>query len=556
MFLNELLIDIYKMIKKVVSLLFLFLISTSYGQVVDSLRKEHTKKKIYTLKPGETFPYNESKMMVTNKSVDVEFYISDTTNKWSYCKNGNIKYDVPFLFYSGFFNNEPVIVISEYVNNSKLQSLLLKNGTKIGPFESVWPVFVVENNSHILQGYITKSVKGETYIDLKTNIKYGPFTKIKEVFYNKNGVMIAYHTNQKHFVLLNNKLFGPYLDTKLAESYMSNKNIEHFWFKDSISLQKNYWKLNFKNKIITDEFKNCPTIYYLKNGSISYTIYKQVNGKSTECIVSNNVDYPKEHNKIFQYQNNQGNVLTLVRKGSNFSNLFTSYFDNVKQSEIKKSISWNCQTAYSSYFPVVFEDSIDENKLIIPGVNKQLIISNKNEIRDRKIFIYNDDLMFIDKIDSTLYLNGVATQHKHVLEIIPAINNEYIIMKKDGYFSTFFCKDKVLNLSELKANSLHRDYNLHIENKANTLMENNKRFILTNQGKNKFGPFEYDDFRTYEVSENGLHYAYHNFNKNQIVIDGKIIGDGNNLIYNETLNAFQWLEIDNNSLIQHTYMLN
>ncbi len=547
-----------KMINKIVCVLFLFLFSVCYGQGANNVRKNHTKKLIYTLKPGESFPHNESKMMVNNKGVDIEFYISNKHNKWTYYKNGTVKYDVPYLFRSGYLFNEPVIVVNGYVNKTKMQSILLKDGKKIGPFKKVFPIVVVENLISTLKGYIVTDNSGEKYVEFNTNTTYGPFSSIKEIKYSNLGVVIAYQNKQQHYVLLNGKSYGPYLDTKLTYDYKILPQIDHFWFKDSSSLQNDFWKLNIRNQIIEGEFKRVVNIEYFENETFNFSGLEYVNGHLQKWIVSNNVKYYDVNDRIFQFTNNLGKVLTLEKKGEPFDykSKYISYLDNVLQAEVKKSIVYKCRTTNSSYFPVVYEDSVDQNLLYIPGVNKQITIFNKKEIRGFEITIYNDDYLYITKKDSTLFINGKETQFKHVLYTYPTFDNEYIIVTNEGNHYNFICNDKILSLDELKAKSLHIDYNFHIDNRANIQVEYPQQYILTNKGKNKFGPFEYNEFKKCEATKDGLHYAYHNFNKNQIVIDGKIIGDGNNLIYNETLNAFQWLEIDNNSLIQHTYMLN
>ncbi len=513
------------------------------AQNVIKVKSKHTKVLVYTMKEGEYITRNESRILIKNTGIDHEFVLQNKEREFKLVKNGKL-----IGTSSSFrFSDDEFWYTSVMEGDKKMNYLNLKSGKKIGPYSSIYATTSYQNGKYQFDGYqYTKNEKyyfHSFYLD-KT---FGPFDKLSIYRSSKGKIYFTYSLNDKDYVSINSKVFGPYIEAKFTYPYYPTSENAIFAIKYKNS--DNQWKV-FYEKELDYAFQYAPNIEFLENNKIKITGYLTNGENDFESIIVNDKVYKYKYNYYDVALNSFGEAMYIVKNNDGDSIFVDSKFLGVFRTENL----YSSRLLDSPYYNILLKKKSSDNKMEYFLCKKDELISigSNLEMSPYNFNIFKDDYYYIRTIDSVLIKNNKETEFKKVKDFYYTPDKKQVLMSLNGIYDEYFIDGKKVSYEEAKNANLNVDW-ANIKGKPYTFERVEDKYFITPKGSNKkFGPVI--KWNKFVFSNDNLHYGECDENEMNVFIDGKLFSKGTSIVHNPKTNQFHWLSVDKNKVYFHTLM--
>lgn len=522
----------------------LFLLLALLPMLVWGQQKEY----LLTISAGEELDIDNSLILPT--TTGAEYTITTQTDDYS----------GTYFQYTSPNNKEPVGVdlrIGDFITTGKEGGKkyfrVNTTGKKYGPYDEINARY--HEQQQVLYGY-SYSNEGKNYFeDLVNNKSYGPLDGGGLWYIDEKNIIYSYtemnsETSKKEtFLVANVKKSGPYEQVVYRRPTSATT--------PAIIIFKENGKYYINLKQYSDiAFASYPNVTEIKTGWV-------IEGKMDRASKDISVYLPDGRNlinteKIKHLYNYNGEILkfehqagggshaaykvsfkdqeigTFAMKKSNRSDLVTSdFFNHILMKVDINETNWSMAYEDVSYM-------YSSSKGLIGPLTKDEV---------RKTYYFAGGYASIRE-DSTLVMNG-----KKVLDDIIMIDfreypESWWAFQQRGDYVYPFKNGKEIPVADLPKK--HSYYNT-IAKPVIKVRRGDEYFLRVQGSDDLLGPVrKYDPFA---ISTDGKHYAVVNGQNDYVVVDGKQLTKGFNIVFNEELNAFHWLDQVEQKIYLYTYKL-
>ena len=525
--------------KKLQILLFLTLLPVlTWGQ---------QKEFLMNLPEGEELDLDNSRILPTATGADYE--ITTQTDDYS----------GTYFLYTRSVSKKPVAVdlrpgefITTGKEGGKKYFRVNTTGKKYGPYEEITARY--DEEKQVLYAYsYTKEGKGY-FEDLVNNKSYGPIEGGGLWYIDDKNLVYSYTetnsetTKKEAFLIENGKKSTPYAQVTYKKS-TSATNPALIIYKQN---GKYYVSLKQHKDIA---FATYPIVKEIKNGWV-------VEGKTDPSAKDKSIYMPdgrklENSDKLKHLINYDGEILKfeyLAGGGSHAA--YKVYFNDqeIGTYAMKKSYRSDLQT--SDFFNHILM-KVDvtatnwsmayEDVSYLYSSSKGLIGPfTKDEIR--KTYFFAGGYASV-KADSTLEMNGKKVLDNIIMTDFRGYPDWWAFQQRGDYVYPFK-NGKEIPVSELPKERNH--YNT-TDKPVIKVRRGDEYFLRVKGSDTLLGPVR--KFDPFTISEDGKHYAVVNSVNDYVVVDGKQMTKGFNIVFNAELNAFHWLDQVEQKIYLYTYQL-
>jgi hypothetical protein len=525
--------------KKLQILLFLTLLPVlAWGQ---------QKEFLMNLPAGEELDLDNSIILPTTTGADYE--ITTQTDDYS----------GTYFLYTRSVSKKPIAVdtrLGEFITTGKEggQHYFRVNttGKKYGPYKEIKARYNEEKK--VLYAY-SYTKDGKSYFeDLVNNKSYGPIDGGDLWYIDEKNLVYSYTeinsktTKKETYLIENGKKSGPYEQVVYQKSVSATS--------PDLVIYKQNGKYFVRLKQYSDiAFASYPSVTEIKNGWV-------VEGK-TDPSAKDKLIYLPDGRKLASSQNIKhlvnynGEILKfehLAGKGSHAA--YKVYFKDKEIGTFAMKKSYRSDLKSTDFFNhILMKVDVTENNWSMAYEDVSYMYSSskgligpftKDEIR--KTYYFSGGYASI-KADSTLEMNGKKVLDNIIMTDFRDYPDWWAFQHRGDYVYPFR-NGKEIPVSELPEKRNH--YNT--TDKPVIKVRRGDEYFLRVKGSEKLlGPVrKYDPFT---ISDDGKHYAVVNSQNDYVVVDGKQLTKGFNIVFNQHLNAFHWLDQVGDKIYLYTYKL-
>lgn len=558
---------------KFTTILLLTLSQFASAQHTITVRPQHQKELIYTLREGEFISRNESQLLLSLSGCDYEILTQFNQNYYLVNRSGRAKSEMsPYIPYS--YKNWKITVDKDnYTVRSR------NSDKKYGPFKNIQTFYDYDKTS--TRTFTTHTTTSDLFafkysepvvtsingIERKEN-KYfvvrpgeaprGPYNDTRIFTATSESFIYAFETEEGEFLSENSVIKGPYQDTYFMPSrVVPGSEIlspSYFFYKiDDV------WKYDHP-LFSAYSFRDRPRLTYLSD---TYMV-------TAEIIEKGNVNYRLMPNgelveqsaTSFHHVNNNHEMLNFKAIDTlNGSSETKRYFVSYKGNELGifgfrtdipvSQFGKDCDFFSTALIPL---DSISgelsqfQACYFSPSLGLTAPFTFK---QNDKMYFYGSNYGQMSPSDSSFTVNG-NVRYENVLRLnfseypqnwwITYLENGFKRFYRNGKPYTGIAPDQIVRRQSA--------------NQPFDMIEIDNQFFLKPINSTKLlGPVDRNS--TFSIANDKTTYAECKNRSRAIMIQNKAISEGFNLIYNPKLDAFHWLRIaDNNQIYLHTYELN
>lgn len=557
-----------------ITIVLLFLIQSISAQHTITVRPQHQKEHIYTLREGEYITRNESHLLLSIIGCDYEILTRLNEDYYLINRSGRTKTDrslhIPYVY-----KNWRITVNGD---NFMVQSR--NSDKKYGPIKNVYPYYDYDKPSN--RTFTTHTTTSDLFafqysepivatINGVETTKYnyyvvrpgesprGPYNSIRIYEATRESLVYTFETEEGKFLSKNSVIKGPYQETAYTPAHdfgnSGTKSLSYFFYKTNLT-----WKYDhpsFSNYSFSDR----PQLTFSSN---SYLLTAQV-------IEKGNVTYQLKPNgeliehsaTSFQDINQNGDALSFKAMDTlNGESQSLRYLVRFKGKDLgvfglRKDISWmkhgkECDFFTSALIPIdSATGALSQFQVCFfsPSIGLTSPISIKAQDR---IYFFDNNYGQLSVSDSSFTLNG-NLKYENVLR---ANFNDYpqnwwLTYLENG-FKRRYKNGKPYHGMEAPDQIVMKQSK---DQPFDVIEVNNEYFIKPANTTKLLGPV--DQYSSYAVANDMTTYAECQSGSHAILIQNKAISEGFNLIYNPKLDAFHWLRItEDKKIYLHTYELN
>lgn len=490
------------------------------------------KKYLITIKEGQYFNTDDSKVIPKENGFDWEVVVEDDNRH--YFKYTETAKNVPvgIVTHPGaFMSMGRENGMRFYINNV--------TGEKYGPLEDLSARY--DENKKVLYGYSYKENGQMKFVDLRTNKSYEGGLW----FIDEENLVYSYNEGDQVFLNENGKIHGPYQQVSYKVPALAEiEPLITYKLDDKFYVSAKHCK--------DVAFDRHPVIQELKDGWL-VTGSHDFKTKIKYCYHPNGNTYEKS-DKLDHLFNYKGDVLKCVHEagGGSYAAFNVSYNGNHLGTFALKT-GYREDVWKSDFFNVTLMGVTinspsssfakqQENFYFSPTKG---LLGPIDEDASKQVHFFSGGIAYI--ADSVLNINGKETLKGIAFAVFRDETDWYAFQKRGDYLYPFR-NGKEIPTAELPDKYKYFD----TEDKHAIKVQRKDEFYIRVKGKDKlYGPVrQYDGF---SVSDDGEHWATERGDDGSIIIDGKVVGKGYKLSFNNQLKAFHWWNVIDNKVYLYTF---
>ncbi|HLP56618.1 MAG TPA: hypothetical protein VK151_16395 [Fluviicola sp.] len=533
----------------------LTLVVSAHAQKVITVRPQHSKVLINTLRANEGLVRGENRILVKTDGEQYE-YLTRQDQVYRHYENDRLLQVLPFAR----FDRPKYYTFSRYENSKNL--VYGKIGQKeIGPYQQLYFFSSESGANETLHGYYYTENDRRTVIDRVTGKTYGPFEAISWPVITKEHLLFSYKKQDQWYVADRKGTYGPY-DSVVPLYASTQPEGLTYTYKE-----KGVWHVHCKAGI-PNTFTRKPSLQFAEDGSWEVCgIATQSDGKQRIFLQNGTVYDQHQEAQTLRFPGLP--VLTATGRSRIDYPDFRCQFDYSQTYTIKRGDEvlgeFGVEPLYGKLigpsdkiYPLVFY----KKSLQGAGPNRKefyLLHTEKGFVGPipadarYKLSIGGDTWAYFGGTERDLFLNGEQQSWSDVglVDVSAAPKNWYMAVKAGDYVVLY--RNGKPDASTETENRF-ANYNFPTHNKPFVMVtENDKSYVKTPHSTKLYGPVNPRSIIAF--SKNNAHYAEGDERAAQILIDGKVIGSGYGLVYNANKNAYHWVSQVGQKLYLHTYEL-
>lgn len=540
--------------KVVSSLAALTLAVWGQAQQVITVRDQHSRTLINTLAKEEFIVRGEARIMVQTDGEHYE-YLTQREGKYRLYENDRLKHILPFAR----FEKPAFYAYSEKENNVWVTYAKIGEKT-LGPYRNLRFYHNGDARLEDLYGYLYETDEGKFITDRVGNKTYGPFEDVTWNGMVRNQLLIVAKNAGMYTVIDHAKTYGPYE----AAEYLYTEEPEDVSFAYK---EKGVWRIHSKVKIDM-QFVDKPELRFAPDGSWRVCGIPAGSDGKQRIFLQDGTTYLNTAELQSIYFPGMP-VLTVERSGTTLLPGLTGRFEYNQAYVVKKGdvslgefyieiLNGQLIGKTDKFYPLAFyrklPQGVSESKKEFCLLRADGTFTAPIPVFGRyTVSIGGDGYGYVDTKEGVLYLNGEKQQYTGVEMVdLTSYPQTWLMAAKQGYYTTFYKNgkpdpaatlEKKFNYTRFQSRSL--PYII--------VKENDKSYAKVPQSSKLYGPINPRSVMAF--SKNNAHYAEGDERNAQVLIDGKVIGSGFGLVYNQHKNAFHWVEQEGQKLYLHTYEL-
>lgn len=515
---------------KILFILLIFSPNLLISQNIIKVRAQHQSKTIYKMRHEEELGYNESNIAAKQNGIDYEF---KTYYKNSLFQHKKGRRSFKIIWYRNDF------ISSNYDSDLNETTFKLKRNKRVyGPYKSVNAFFNEDKKE--LYGFRYQK-DGKTFIEKANRTILGPFDECVILETNSKNFIYKYKIGSEWHITINKNTFGPFQNVQLHTNFQ--RNFQLISFKE-----KNLWQV--KHPIFDSiYFSEIPEVYF-DDKDDSFTVKGNMKAENNTTYYINSKGNKKEFSsKNYFVINNQDDTLFLNSIGkSNY--VFNATLNNELIGQFKIGLNLYMGDQVSDLFPVELRpsSSVNNQQYFIMSASNGLLGPFNTEDKYNYHF-FGNNWAFFNKVDSTLMINGEPKQNNILAVDFTKAPKETWILKSGDKFAQPYKNNKKGKTSKMP---YHFRYFNTPDKPFLKIFKDEKYYIRAAKSQKLLGPV----FQSSHIvlAKDESNFAENSWRDGKILINGKVFGEGFNLIYNTEMNSFHWLSLENKKyLTLHSY---
>lgn len=532
----------------------LTLVVSAQAQKVITVRPQHSKVLINTLRANESIVRGEARLLLRTNGEQYE-YLTQENQTYRHYENERLLQVLPYPR----FDRPKYYTWVQY--EKPRNRYYGKIGQKeIGPYQQLYFFTSGTGTTEALHAYYYVENDRSTLIDRQTGKTYGPYEAISRPNIGGEHLLFSCRKENSWYVVDRKGTYGPY-DSVVPLYASSQPEGLTYTYKE-----KGVWRIHSKHEI-PGTFTRKPSLQFAGDGSWEVCgVATQSDGKQ-RIFLQNGTVY--DHHQETQTLRFPG-LPILTAKGHG----------NITYPDVRCQFEYNETYTLQRGEEVLGEFYIEPLHGRLIGKSDKiypLALYKKNPEGQplRKEFYllhtekgltgpipkdarYNlsiggDTWAYLSGTERTLFLNGEqqSWSNVHMVDVSASPKNWYMAVK-EGVYITLYKNGKPDASAETE--DKFAPYNFSTRAKPFVIVsENDKSYAKTPHSTKLYGPVKSRSIIAF--SKNNAHYAEGDERAAQILIDGKVIGSGYGLVYNADKNAYHWVSQEGQKLYLHTYEL-
>lgn len=467
-------------------------------------------------------------------------------------------YSGTYFRYTRSINKEPVGVdlrIGDFITTGKEGGKkyfrVNTTGKKFGPYDEI--IARYDEDKEVLYGYSYTKEGKNYFVDLVNNKSYGPFDGGGLWYIDEKNIIYSYMevnsetSKKKTFLVENGKKSGPYEQVFYRRPTSATTPALIIYKEDG----KYFVGLKQYSAVA---FASYPTVTEIKTGWV-------IEGKTDRASKDMSIYMPDGRKldnteKIKHLFNYNGEILKfehLAGGGSHAAYKVSFKDQDIGTYAMKKS--YRSDLATTDFFNhILLKVDVTETNWSMAYEDVSYMYSSskgligpftKDEVR--KTYFFAGGYASI-KEDSTLEMNGKKVLDDIIMTDFREYPESWWAFQQRGDYVYPFKNGQEIPLAELPKKQNHYS----TTDKPVIKVRRGDEYFLRVKGLDKLlGPVrKYDPFA---ISTDGKHYAVVNSQNDYVMVDGKQLTKGFNIVFNEKLNAFHWLDQVEQKIYLYTY---
>lgn len=528
---------------------------SAHAQKVITVRPQHSKVLINTLRANENIVRGETRLLLKTDGEQYE-YLTQENQTFRHYENDRLLQVLPYAR----FDRPKYYTYGKY-DNAKYQYYGKIGQKEIGPYQQLYFLTSGTGSTEALHAYYYNQNDQSTIVDRETGKKYGPYEAISWPNVSREHLLFSFRKENRWYVADRKGTYGPY-DSVVPLYASTQPEGLAYTYKE-----KGVWRIRCKAEI-PQTFTRKPSLQFAEDGSWEVCgVATQSDGKQRIFLQDGTVydqhaeiqtlRFPglpvltaKGHGSVtypgFQCQFNYNESYT-IQRGDEVLGEF--YVEQLYGKLIGKSDKIYPMALYKKNPEGT---AINRKEFYLLHIEKGLTSPIPGDAR-YKLSIGGDTWAYVGGPERFLFLNGEQQSWSEVnmVDVSASPKNWYMAVK-EGQYVNLYRNGKPDASAE--TTDKFASYNFPTRNKPFVIVsENDKSYAKTPHSSKLYGPVNPRSIIAF--SKNNAHYAEGDEREAQILIDGKVIGKGYGLVYNANKNAYHWVSQEGRKLYLHTYEL-
>ncbi|MES2556116.1 MAG: FHA domain-containing protein [Bacteroidota bacterium] len=527
----------------------------AHAQKVITVRAQHSKVLINTLRANENIVRGETRLLIKTDGERYE-YLTGEGQTYRHYENDRLLQTLPYAR----FDRPKYYTWAKY-ENAKYMTYGKIGQKEIGPYQQLHFLTSGINADQALHGYYYTENDRSTFIDRETGKTYGPYDAISWPKVSREHLLFSYRKGNGWWVVDRKGTYGPY-DSVVPLYASTQPEGLAYTYK-----QKGVWRVHCKAEI-TKTFTLKPSLQFAEDGSWEVCgVATQSDGKQHIFLQDGTVYDQHQEIQTIRFPG----LPVLIAKGH--ARITYPEFDCQFDYSESYTIQRGEEVLGEFYIERLYGKLIGKSDKIYPLVlykkNPEGISTSRKEFyllhaekgltspipgdARYKLSVGGDTWAYLGGTERFLFLNGEQQSWSNVnmVDVSASPKNWYMAVKEGNYVNLY--RNGKADASAETADKF-ATYNYPTRNKPFVVVtENDKSYAKTPHSSKLYGPVNPRSIIAF--SKNNTHYAEGDERSAQILIDGKVIGKGYGLVYNEDKNAYHWVSQEGQKLYLHTYEL-
>lgn len=541
---------------KIVNLLFLAAFTFPVaGQRVITVRSQHTRKLINTLKENENIMRGETRILVRTDGEEYE-YLTMLDGKYRLYKNDVLEKVLPYPMFEipSFYS------YMERVDGNRM--MYGKIGSKqIGPYQELRFYSSAEGRSSVLYGYSFKSENSYFIEDRVAGKKYGPYDELKLLKLDREHLLFSCKKDGKWYVGDRKGMAGPYEKIEPVFASTQAEGLAYAY------LEKGVWRIHCRTEV-PQAFSEQPSLRFAADGTWEICGTQEKSDGKQRILLQDGTTF--EHTSGWQTIRYPGLPVLTAESSDNGQNPgFNCRFEHKEVYRIRRGDEvlgdFYVEPLYGALigesdkiYPLVFYRKIAEKgwnsrqEFYLLHVEKGFVGPIPASAR-YSVSIGGDGYAYIEGKERNLFMNGEKQERTDVETVdMSEYPKAWYMAAKEGYYTVIYKNGRedrsgTLEKKFPRYRYMTRDLPFII------VRENDKSYAKTPNSSKLFGPVNPRSIIVF--SAGNAHFAEGDERAATVLIDGKVIGSGYGIVYNSRKNAFHWVSQEGRKLYMHTYEL-
>lgn len=533
----------------------LTLVVSAHAQKVITVRPQHSKVLINTLRANENIVRGETRLLLKTDGERYE-YLTQENQTYRHYENERLLQVLPYAR----FDRPKYYTYGKY-ENAKYQYYGRIGQKEIGPYQQLHFLTSGTNPNQALHGYYSVQNDRSTYVDLVTGRTYGPYEAISWPNVDREHLLFSFRKEKRWYVADRKGTYGPYDSVVPLFASTHPEGLTYTY------MEKGVWRIHSKHNI-PGTFTRKPSVQFAEDGSWEVCgVATQSDGKQRIFLQNGTVYEQHQETQTLRFPGLP--ILTATGHGSITYPDFRCQFaynesytlqrgDEVLGEFYIEPLYGRLIGKSDKIYPVALYKknpegtAINRKEFFLLHTEKGLTSPIPSDAR-YKLSIGGDTWSYVGGTERSLFLNGEQQTWSdvHMADVSASPNNWYMAVK-EGVYITLYNNGKPDGSAETA--DKFASYNFATRAKPFVIVsENDKSYAKTPHSTKLYGPVNPRSIIAF--SKNNSHYAEGDERAAQILIDGKVIGKGYGLVYNADKHAYHWVSQEGQKLYLHTYEL-